>query len=193
MKEESRLGLVLLIGLVAVAGCGGPAGLTTPATQPGSAGPTSTEVPTMAFTLTSAAFTEGGPIPTENTCDGANKPIPLAWLGVPAGTAELALVMDDPDARGYVHWVVVGIPPSATGLGGDAPLPAGARDGRRSGGVGYTGPCPPSGTHHYVFTLYALSSPLSVPATPTADEVRQAAANSTLATATLSGTYTRSR
>ena len=147
----------------------------------------------MAFTITSSALTEGGPIPTEYTCDGANKSIPLAWSGVPAGAAELALVMDDPDARGYVHWVVIGIPPDAAGVGGDAGLPARAREGRRSGGVGYTGPCPPSGTHHYVFTLYALSSPLAVAATPTADEVRQAAANSTLATATLSGTYKRSR
>jgi Raf kinase inhibitor-like YbhB/YbcL family protein len=145
----------------------------------------------MAFTITSSAFTEGGPIPSEYTCDGANMSIPLAWSGVPAGTAELALVMDDPDARGYVHWVVVAIPPSATGLGGDAALPGGARDGRRSGGVGYTGPCPPSGTHHYVFTLYALSSPLAASPTPTADEVRQAAANSTLATATVTGTYRR--
>lgn len=145
----------------------------------------------MAFTISSSAFAEGGPIPTDYTCDGANTPIPLAWSGVPAGTAELALVMDDPDARGYVHWVVVGIPPGAAGLGGEAGLPEGARDGRRTGGVGYTGPCPPSGTHHYVFTLYALSAPLPSSATPTADEVRQAAANSTLAMATLTGTYRR--
>jgi Raf kinase inhibitor-like YbhB/YbcL family protein len=145
----------------------------------------------MAFTITSSAFTDGGPIPTEYTCDGANKSTPLAWSGVPAGTAELALVMDDPDARGYVHWVVVAIPPSATSLGGDAALPAGARDGRRSGGAGYTGPCPPSGTHHYVFTLYALSAPLSLAAAPAAEEVRQAAAAQTIGTATLTGTYRR--
>jgi Raf kinase inhibitor-like YbhB/YbcL family protein len=145
----------------------------------------------MSFTLTSTAFSEGGPIPNQYTCDGANRPIPLAWSGVPTGTAELALVMDDPDARGYVHWVVVAIPPGATSIGGDAPLPAGAREGRRSGGVGYTGPCPPSGIHHYVFNLYALSSPLALSGQPSADEVRQAAAGSTIATATLTGTYRR--
>jgi Raf kinase inhibitor-like YbhB/YbcL family protein len=145
----------------------------------------------MAFTITSSAFTDGGPIPTEYTCDGANKPTPLAWSGVPADTAELALVMDDPDARGFVHWVVVGIPSNASAMGGDAPLPAGAREGRRSGGLGYTGPCPPSGTHHYVFTLYALSAPLSVLSAPTADEVRQAASGATRATATITGTYRR--
>lgn len=145
----------------------------------------------MAFTITSSAFNEGASIPTEYTCDGANIAVPLAWSGVPEGTKEMALVMDDPDARGYVHWVVVGIPPTASGLGGGAPLPAGAQDGRRSGGVGYTGPCPPSGTHHYVFTLYALSSTPAWATTPAAADVREAAAGVTLASATLSGTYKR--
>jgi Raf kinase inhibitor-like YbhB/YbcL family protein len=147
----------------------------------------------MSLTLTSSAFAEGSPIPKENTCDGADQPLPIAWSGVPAGTAELALVMDDPDARGFIHWVVVGIPATTSGLTGGA-LPQGARDGRTGfGRVGYGGPCPPSGTHTYVVTLYALSSPLDLPATPTADQVRQAAASQTLATAVLTGTYTRAR
>ena len=56
-----------------------------------------------AFTLTSTAFTEGGAIPTEFSCDGANVSPPLSWAGVPAGSAALVLVVDDPDARGFVH------------------------------------------------------------------------------------------
>jgi Raf kinase inhibitor-like YbhB/YbcL family protein len=147
----------------------------------------------MAFNLSSPAFTEGGPIPKDYTCDGADRTLPVAWSGIPDGTAELALIMDDPDARGFVHWVVVGLPPTATGLDGTS-LPAGAREGRTGfGRAGYGGPCPPSGTHHYAITLYALSAPLSVPQTPTADQVRQAANGQTLAKATLNGTYTRSR
>lgn len=147
----------------------------------------------MAFTVSSSAFSEGGAIPKQYTCDGADLTLPVAWSGVPAGTAELALVLDDPDARGFVHWVVVGIPPTASGLDGGS-LPAGARDGRTGfGRAGYGGPCPPSGTHHYVLTLYALSAPLSLPATPTASELQQAAASQTIATATLTGTYQRAR
>ena len=57
----------------------------------------------MAFTLTSPAFSEGGAIPSEHSCDGGDKPIPLAWSGVPDGASELALIMDDPDARGFVQ------------------------------------------------------------------------------------------
>ena len=146
----------------------------------------------MAFTLTSQAFSEGGAIPSEHSCDGGDKPIPLAWSGVPDGTAELALIMDDPDARGFVHWVVVGIPASASGLD-NGNLPAGASEGRTGFGVGYGGPCPPSGTHHYSFTLYALSEPLGGSGDPSADEVRAAAAGKTLAQAHLSGTYARER
>ena len=146
----------------------------------------------MTFSISSPAFSAGGAIPREYTCDGADQTLPVAWSGVPAGTAELALVMDDPDAHGFVHWVVVGIPPSATGLGVD--LPAGATEGKTGfGRAGYGGPCPPSGTHHYVLTLYALSAPLTLPPTPTADQLRQAAAGQTIEAATLTGTYERAR
>jgi Raf kinase inhibitor-like YbhB/YbcL family protein len=78
---------------------------------------------------------------------------------VPAGTVEVALVVDDPDAaRGtYVHWVVVGIDPARTELAESA-VPPGARQVSNSAGTAaYTGPCPPGGPpHHYRFTVYAL-------------------------------------
>jgi len=39
-------------------------------------------------------------------------------------------------------------------------LPAGARQGRNStGGIGWTPPCPPSGTHRYQFELSWLRAP----------------------------------
>jgi Raf kinase inhibitor-like YbhB/YbcL family protein len=100
--------------------------------------------------------------------------------------------MDDPDARGFVHWVVVGIPPTASGLENGS-LPAGALEGQTGFGVGYGGPCPPSGTHRYEFTLYALSSPLGAGDSPTAADVRAAAAGKTLAEAQFTGTYARQR
>jgi Raf kinase inhibitor-like YbhB/YbcL family protein len=141
----------------------------------------------MTFQLTSADFADGGPIPTDLTCDGADRAPQLSWSGAPDGTAEYALVFDDPDARGFVHWVVVDIPGSATGLSGS--LPAAARAGRNDfRGTGYSGPCPPA-QHTYVLTLYALSAPLRLTGEVTAGAVRRAAAGVTLATATLRGTY----
>jgi len=45
--------------------------------------------------------------------------------------------------------------------------------GRNSFGKdGYGGPCPPSGTHHYVFTLYALDITLEAKQGVTLKEVK---------------------
>ena len=147
----------------------------------------------MSFSLTSSAFSEGGDVPRDNTCDGADTAIPLKWSGEPPGTAELALIMDDPDAGGFVHWVVTGIPAGEHGLDANR-LPSGAIQGRGSfGGAGYRGPCPPSGTHRYVFTMLALSARLGLTGTPSAEEVRAAAGTKLLGEARLTGRYTRSR
>jgi Raf kinase inhibitor-like YbhB/YbcL family protein len=140
--------------------------------------------------LTSPAFAEGEAFPARYTCDGSDDQLPLSWSGVPDGTAELALIQHDPDAGGWVHWVVVGIPANSNGV--DGPLPDGARHGVNDfGRARYNGPCPPSGNHTYVTTLFALSEPLDLGDAPTARQVRQAAEDVTLATAQLRGTYRR--
>jgi Raf kinase inhibitor-like YbhB/YbcL family protein len=140
--------------------------------------------------LSSDAFLDGESIPSEYTCDGDDERPTLRWEGTPAGTAELALVMHDPDAGGFVHWVVAGIPPDANELG--ASIPEGALAGRNDfGTVGYAGPCPPSGNHGYLFTLFALSEPLDLPDEITARAVRQGSADKTIATAVLTGMYRR--
>src|SRR5579884_1826808 len=116
-----------------------------------------------AMDLTSAAFGNNGNIPVKYACDGSNISPPLAWKDVPGEAQSLAIVVEDPDAPSgvYAHWVVFGIPPTADGLpenASKAGLPAGAKQGRNSAGaIGWAGPCPPGGTHHYVFTLYALN------------------------------------
>src|SRR4051812_8970144 len=123
---------LLLVALVsAVSACGGtPGGSTAP------------------MTVSSGAFDEAAPIPSDYACDGANHQPPISWSGAPGATKEFALVMDDRDANGFAHWVVVGIPADATALAD--PLPEGATPGLNGKGEqGYTGPCPPSGTHHY--------------------------------------------
>ena len=144
----------------------------------------------MPLSLTADAFADGEQIPSEFTCDGPDRVPTLRWSGAPEGTAEFALVMHDPDAGGFVHWVVAAIPADATELGDQ--LPAGAVAGRNDfGRTGYGGPCPPSGTHGYVFTLLALSEPLGLTGEVTARAVRQAAEGRTLATAVLTGNYRR--
>ena len=50
------------------------------------------------ISITSTAFTEGGMIPKQYTCDAEDVSPDLAWTDVPEGTKSLALICDDPDA-----------------------------------------------------------------------------------------------
>ena len=148
------------------------------------------------FALTSTAFPEGGQIPRRHTCDGEDVSVDLSWQGAPEEVAAMALIMDDPDARGFVHWVVVDMTGSASGglAEGVSASPDAPQQGKNDfGRVGYGGPCPPSGSHRYAFTLYALSEELAVGGTPTADEVRAAMSGRILAEAKLTASYTRTR
>ena len=146
------------------------------------------------ITVTSAAFDAGEPIPQRFSCDGDNIWPPLTWSEIPAGTMEVALVVDDPDApRGtYVHWVVLGIDPTRTELA-EGVLPPGARQARNSAGdAAYAGPCPPDGpAHHYRFTVYALQRTPDVADDATPDAAIQAIEAAATARGRLVGTYER--
>jgi hypothetical protein len=144
--------------------------------------------------LTSPAFVEGGAIPAEFTCDGTDTSVPLAWTGLPGGTVALALIAHDPDAGGFAHRVVYDLDPALDGLAAGASTAADApAQGLNSfGQVGYGGPCPPSGTHRYVFRLLAVDQPAAFRGgTPNADSVIAAADGHTLGEAFLTGTYRR--
>jgi len=115
--------------------------------------------------LTSSAFKEGEPIPQEYSCRGAGINPPLQISGVPAATRSLALLVDDPDAPGgdWVHWVLWNIDPKTAEIKADS-VPAGSQVGKSGSGANkYEGPCPPSGTHHYKFKLYALDKTFDLP------------------------------
>ena len=144
------------------------------------------------FVLTSPSFDEGGAIPTRHSCDDTDVSPALDWEGAPQGTVAFALILDDPDARGFIHWVVYDIPGGSHGSLPEGLKPNALPQGRNDfGRTGYGGPCPPSGTHHYRFTLWALSSRLNLSGTPSAAEVRTALTVKILAQTKLTGTYTR--
>jgi Raf kinase inhibitor-like YbhB/YbcL family protein len=146
------------------------------------------------MTLTTTAFQDGGAIPRKFSCDGENVSPALEWEGVPDDAGSLALIVDDPDARGFVHWVVFDMTASQTGglpeaVSNSPDAPPQGTNGR--GQIGWFGPCPPSGTHHYTFTLYALDQQLELTGAPKADEVRHAAEGHVIDEAVLTGTYKR--
>jgi Raf kinase inhibitor-like YbhB/YbcL family protein len=150
------------------------------------------------MTLASPAFVHQGLIPARHTCDGADLSPPLLFSGVPAGAASLVLVCDDPDAVSGVfdHFVLFNLSPATPGLPEGLPAAARYADGSLSGKngwgrLGYGGPCPPSGVHRYVFTLYALDARLELPPGATKKDVLRAAKGHILAAATLIGRYGR--
>ena len=142
-----------------------------------------------AIRLTSPAFTDGGAIPEEHTCDGGDVSPPLAWADLPDGVDSFALIVTDPDAGGFVHWVLTGIPGDARELGQGDEVGTPGRNG--FGGEGWGGPCPPSGEHRYVFELFALSRQIDAGEPPTAERVRALAADAAFARGELSGVYAR--
>jgi Raf kinase inhibitor-like YbhB/YbcL family protein len=147
----------------------------------------------VTIAVTSAAFADGQQVPVRYTCDGDNVSPPLSWQNLPAGTRAVALVVDDPDApRGtFVHWVLLDLPAGTTSLSEGA-VPAGAVQANNSAGkAAYTGPCPPSGTHHYRFTVHALSEPTRLRDGAKLDQALQAIATSGIARGRLVGTYAR--
>lgn len=147
-----------------------------------------------ALTLTSSAFQATAEIPADYTCKGADRSPDLAWTGVPAGTNAFVLFVDDPDGRDWVHWSVLDLAPTTSELpAGLAPTADPPQQGTNDfGNVGYGGPCPPSGTHHYQFTLYALAAPLGLKDHPKGDAVRSALEKAqVLEKVTLVGTFSK--
>jgi len=114
--------------------------------------------------ITSPAFDANNMIPSKYTCTGQGINPEINISDIPAKTKTLALIMDDPDAPngGFVHWVMYNIPVQSNINENSAPGTEG-NNGKKENK--YAGPCPPSGTHHYHFKVYALDADLSLSGT----------------------------
>lgn len=147
-----------------------------------------------ALTLTSPAFLDGERMPQNSGYEKGNLSPALKWWDFPEKTESFALVMDDPDARGWTHWVVFNIPVSVTELVENFPKTEELPDGTRQGlndfkKVGYGGPCPPGGVHRYVFRLFALDSRIDLGAGCSKAALLKAIKGHILAEAKLTGKY----
>jgi len=184
----SRLGVTVL--LAAIAACGSAESPPAPA-GPSTIAESSPSPEETTMLVTSTAFADGAMIPVRYTCDGDDVSPALTLSAVPDDAESLVLIMDDPDAPGgtWDHWVAFDIPVTETIPEDVGPLGV---DGRNSWGrTGYGGPCPPSGTHRYVFQVIAVSGTLGLEPGATKVEVLDAVESVELAAATLTGRYTR--
>lgn len=144
------------------------------------------------FTLSSTAFDNNAPLPLKYSGKGQDLSPPLAWQNPPAGTKSYALICDDPDAPSgtWTHWVLYNIPSNVKSIA-EGKTPKGAILGKNSWNkTSYNGPNPPSGTHHYHFTLYALDIPLGgLKPRMKSEELHQAMEGHILDKASLVGTF----
>jgi Raf kinase inhibitor-like YbhB/YbcL family protein len=151
------------------------------------------------ITVTSTAFAEGGVIPKASAGKGVgdNTSPQLSWAGVPPGTRQLVLVIDDVDVplpRPIVHNVAV-LDPTITHVDTGALQPGTAGIRLIPGDLrhrGYAGPrpIPGHGPHRYRFLVFALDEPVAESVTKTKALVKQMAGH-VLARGVLTGTYER--
>ena len=108
--------------------------------------------------VTSPVFQNNGMMPAVYSCEGSGVNPPLNVTNIPKNAKSLALIMHDPDAPmagGFTHWVVWNL--NTTGE-----IPENFREAAQGFNStqkqGYIGMCPPSGTHHYHFMVFALDN-----------------------------------
>lgn len=144
--------------------------------------------------VSSNAFENNGLIPSKFTCDSVNVSPQIKWSAGPEGTKTYALICDDPDApsRVWVHWLIFNIPETTLEIPENAAALAGAsfgtNDFRRTA---WGGPCPPSGTHHYHFKIYALDGVLPLSEGASKSDIVKAMEGHILASGELVGLYAR--
>jgi Raf kinase inhibitor-like YbhB/YbcL family protein len=204
----TRRRYLVAAGSAALAGCGftveqrtstGDSGGTPTAGDSGT-GSTRAGSPATPLTISTAAFEDGETIPAEYTGAGADRSPPLTVESVPEDAETLALVVDDPDANGFVHWLLWNVPATVDEIPADLPqeetVPAldSARQGTNDfGELGYRGPLPPEGDgpHTYRFAMSAVSTTLDLAAGAERGALESALAGSVLDTRRITGEFER--
>lgn len=126
--------------------------------------------------ILSTAFENNQNIPAKYTCEAENINPPLLISETPENAQSLALVVNDPDAPSgdWVHWTVWNIDPKVAAIKENSIPTSGVQGQTDFGQNKWSGPCPPSGTHHYHFKIYALDTMLEIPPTFKKAELEEA-------------------
>jgi Raf kinase inhibitor-like YbhB/YbcL family protein len=149
------------------------------------------------FQLTSPAVKNGGLLPVEFTGDGDAATLPLNWSGAPETTKSFAVIMHHiaPDQTKW-YWILYNLPATITALPKNVPTGIGTRGNNSVNGQPEYAP-PHSkgpGPKTYIYTVYALSEPVSLQVAPSEVSRRvllDAMAGKILATAELTTVYER--
>ncbi|HVW66359.1 MAG TPA: YbhB/YbcL family Raf kinase inhibitor-like protein [Candidatus Peribacteraceae bacterium] len=145
------------------------------------------------MSLTSSVFQQNGIIPSVYTCDGKGDHPPLTVANIPKKTASLAFFIYDPDAPrpGYTHWILYNVSPHDLVIP-EGKIPDGSAEGINSSNkTDYAPLCPPSGKHHYQFTVYALDQTFKFVNPPDEKKLKNVMKFHVLARAELDATYSK--
>jgi Raf kinase inhibitor-like YbhB/YbcL family protein len=187
--KEMKLLFILLVVIIAV---GSLLHYQKNKTQPPKRSQVLTNNQSKNMKISSSSFQNNGEIPKKYTCDGEGINPPLVFSDIPSEAKSLVLIMDDPDAPmagGFVHWVVFNMNPGTSEIGENVKPESGIEGTGSSGKNGYVPPCPPSGTHHYHFKLYALDSELNLNVSAKREDVEKAMEEHIIDRAEIIGLY----
>ena len=147
------------------------------------------------MTIKSSAFENNGKIPSRYTCDGENVSPPFDFFTIPVAAKSLVLIVEDPDSpsKNFTHWIVFNINPLINGFEENT-IPDNSLEGLNDfGEPHYGGPCPNSGSHKYIFKLYALNTYLNLEKGATKQQVLNALVGNIVEESQITGVYERQR
>jgi Raf kinase inhibitor-like YbhB/YbcL family protein len=154
----------------------------------------------MEIEIESHSFGNGENIPSQYTCDGINISPQLSWTCSVEGVKTYTVIVEDPDAPSgnFTHWIVYNIPSKMNSLMENSTptknIPEEVLMGTNDfGRIGYSGPCPPSGTHRYFFRVYGLDSAVHLDSGATKKEILKKMENHIIARGEYMGKYQRQR
>jgi hypothetical protein len=150
-------------------------------------------LPKGSINISSQEFSDGGPIPSRFTCDGADLSPALFVSNIPIGAKSLVLIMEDATLfpEPFAHWLSFNLSPDISIIE-SAKVLGNANSGINDfGNATYNGPCSPAGeTHKYNFRVYALDTLLEIK-NPRRGELLQAMRDHIIATGSISGVYSK--
>ncbi|MGM5482394.1 MAG: YbhB/YbcL family Raf kinase inhibitor-like protein [Nanobdellota archaeon] len=131
-----------------------------------------------------SVFKNNKEIPEMYTCKGKNINPYLNIENVPPESKTFVILLEDENADLFTHWIAYNI--KVQSIHQDYNPSQGMND---FGSYGYGGPCPPSGTHAYVFTVYSLDKRLSFNKPPTKKDILKKMQGHVLAYGRLQGKF----
>jgi Raf kinase inhibitor-like YbhB/YbcL family protein len=142
--------------------------------------------------VTSPSFEANGDIPAKFSCEGENINPALTIKNIPVQAKSLAIIVEDPDAPSgtVTHWICWDIDPVETISEKSV---AGVQGKNTIGNNGYMGPCPPNGTHHYHFKIFALDKKLGLAAGASKEDLENAMKDHVVGSGELIGLYKKSK